>query len=195
MLAIDRRHGREVALKILPLEVADEPTRRHRFELEAGAGGALSHPNIGAVFDVGAEDGISYIVSELVDGESLRGAKFGLRKTLDIAVQIADGLAAAHDARIVHRDLKPDNILLTRDGRAKILDFGLAKVRPERPEQAAAAATGTLALRTEPGVVRGTVGYMSPERVRGLAGDHRSDIFSFGVILRDLLTGQRACRG
>jgi len=191
--ARDTRLGRDVALKILPSEVADDPLRRQRFELEARAVAALSHPNIVAVFDVGTEGGVSYIISELVDGESLRGAKFGLRKTLDIALQIAGGLAAAHDARIVHRDLKPDNILLTRDGRVKILDFGLAKFRAERT--AAADAAETLTVRSEPGTVMGTVGYMSPEQVRGLEADHRSDIFSFGVVLHELLTGQRAFHG
>jgi predicted Ser/Thr protein kinase len=185
--ARDTRLGREVALKILPPDVANDPMRRQRFELEARAVAALNHPNIVAIYDVG--DG--YIVSELVDGEPLRGGKLGLRKTIDIAVQIASGLAAAHDAGIVHRDLKPDNILLTRDGRPKILDFGLAKLQPK----AAAADGETVTVRTEAGVVMGTPGYMSPEQVRGLATDHRSDIFSVGVILYELLAGTRAFHG
>ena len=191
--APDTRLGREVALKILPAEMANDPSRRQRFELEARALATLNHPNIVAVYDVGNENGVFYIVSELVDGESLRGAKFGLRKTIEIAVQIASGLGAAHDAGVVHRDLKPDNILLSRDGRAKILDFGLAKVHAAKPH--AGAVNETLTVRTEPGVVMSTVGYMSPEQVRGLATDHRSDIFSFGVILHELLTGKRAFHG
>ena len=143
--ARDTRLGRDVAVKILPPELANDPSRRQRFDLEARAVAALNHPNIVAIYDVG--DG--YIVTELVDGAPLRGAKFGLRKTLDIAAQIAGGLACAHDAGIVHRDLKPDNILLTRDGRVKILDFGLAKVS----HSAASMATETLTVRTEPGMV------------------------------------------
>jgi len=194
--ARDARLGRDVALKVMPPEVANDASRRQRFELEARAVAALNHPNIVAVYDVGIEAGVAYIVSELVDGESLRGMKLPLRKTLDIAVQIAGGLAAAHDAGIVHRDLKPDNILLTRPGSAnpgqiKILDFGLAKVRAAR----VAAANETVTVATEPGVVMGTVGYMSPEQVRGLDVDHRSDIFSFGVILYELLAGARAFAG
>jgi predicted Ser/Thr protein kinase len=184
--ARDTRLGRDVALKILPEAVAHDPDRRRRFELEARAVAALSHPNIVAVYDVG--DG--YIVSELVDGEPLGGAKLPLRKAVEIAVQITAGLARAHDAGIVHRDLKPDNILLTRDGRVKILDFGLAKVSAAHESQATA--TETLTVHTEPGAIMGTVGYMSPEQVRGAATDHRSDIFSFGVILFELLAGQRA---
>ena len=191
--ARDTRLGREVALKILPAEVAGDALREQRFETEARAVAALNHPNIVALFDVGTEDGISYIVGELVDGEPLRGAKFGLRKTLEIAIQIAGGLAAAHDAGIVHRDLKPDNILLTRDGRVKILDFGLAKVRAAQID--AAAATVTLTGRTEPGMVMGTVGYMSPEQVRGLPVNHRTDIFSFGVVLYEMVTGERPFAG
>jgi dienelactone hydrolase len=191
--ARDTRLGRDVALKILPAELAGDASRRRRFETEARAVAALNHPNIVAVFDVGTEDGISYIVSELVDGEPLRGARFGLRQTLDIAVQIASGLAAAHDAGIVHRDLKPDNILLTRDGRVKILDFGLAKVRAEQID--AAAATETLTAPTEPGAVMGTVGYMSPEQVRGLPVDQRADLFSFGVVLYEMVTGERPFTG
>jgi eukaryotic-like serine/threonine-protein kinase len=182
--AHDTRLGRDVALKILPPELAGDPSRRARFEKEARAVAALNHPNIVAVYDVGE----GYMVSELVNGETLRGAKFGLRKTLDIAAQIANGLAAAHAAGIVHRDLKPDNVLLTKDGRAKILDFGLAR----RRDPQATAADETLAERTEPGVVMGTAGYMSPEQVRGLEADHRSDIFSFGVMLHEMLSGQRA---
>ncbi len=181
--AHDTRLARDVALKILPPEVAGDPSRRARFEREARAVAALSHPNIVAVYDVGE----GYMVSELVEGETLRGAKFGLRKTLDIAGQIASGVAAAHAAGIVHRDLKPDNVLLTKDGRAKILDFGLAR----RRDPHAAAADETLAEHTEPGMVMGTTGYMSPEQVRGLEADHRSDIFSFGVMLHEMLSGQR----
>ena len=185
--ARDTRLGRDVALKILPADVANDPIRRQRFELEARAVAALNHPNIVAIYDVG--DG--YIVSELVDGEPLRSGKFPVRKTIEIAVQIAGGLAAAHEAGIVHRDLKPDNILLTRDGRPKILDFGLAKLQAK----AAAADGATVTVRTEAGVVVGTPGYMSPEQVRGLATDHRSDVFSVGVILYELLGGRRAFHG
>src|SRR5487761_2126207 len=183
--ARDPRLARAVALKILRGEVASDPARRARFEREARAVAALNHPNIVAIYDVG--DG--YIVSELVDGEPLRGGKLGLRKTLEVAVQIANGLAAAHDAGIVHRDLKPDNILLTRDGRPKILGFGLAKVEPTSADDE------TVTVRTEAGVVMGTPGYMSPEQVRGAPTDHRSDIFSFGTILYELLSGCRAFKG
>jgi serine/threonine protein kinase len=184
--ARDTRLGREVALKILPAEVSNDPVRRRRFELEARAVAALNHPNIIAIYDVGE----GYIVSELVDGEPLHGG-LGLRKTIDIAAQIASGLAASHDAGIVHRDLKPDNILLTRDHRPKILDFGLAKIQASRP----APDDETVSVRTETGMVMGTPGYMSPEQVRGLPADHRSDIFSFGVILYELLSGRRAFQG
>ena len=186
--ARDTRLNRDVALKILPAEVSEDPPRRQRFEMEARAVAALNHPNIVAVYDIGAESGTSYIISELVDGEPLGVAKFGLRKTLDIASQIAAGLACAYEAGIVHRDLKPDNILLSRDGRPKIIDFGLAKaVRPT-----VAVSNDTLTMRTEPGVVMGTAAYMSPEQVRGAEADHRSDIFSFGLILYELLSGKRA---
>jgi hypothetical protein len=187
--ARDTRLGREVALKILPEDVAHDTARRHRFELEARAVAALSHPNIVAVYDVG--DG--YMVGELVEGASLRGQKFGARKSVEVAIQIADGLAAAHAAGITHRDLKPDNVLLARDGRAKILDFGLAKMTA--PRAAAAAAAETVTVASEPGVVMGTVGYMSPEQVRGQEANPRSDIFSFGLILYELLTGRRAFAG
>ncbi len=185
--ARDSRLGREVALKILPSDVANDPSRRQRFELEARAVAALNHPNIVAVYDVGD----NYIVSELIQGETLRGASFGLRKTLDVAAQIADGLAAAHECGIVHRDLKPENILVTRKGRVKILDFGIAKLT----SVPAPATTETQTVRTEPGMVMGTAGYMSPEQVRGLEADHRSDIFSFGLILHELLSGKRAFHG
>src|SRR5580700_5793531 len=150
--ARDTRLGRDVALKILPAELANDTARRQRFELEARAVAALNHPNIVAVYDVGP----GYIVSELVDGEPLHGGELGPRKTIEIATQIASGLAAAHDAGIVHRDLKPDNILLTKDGRPKILDFGLAKMQPTR----VAAEGETVTVRTEAGVVMGTPGYM-----------------------------------
>jgi Tol biopolymer transport system component/predicted Ser/Thr protein kinase len=179
--ARDTRLGRDVALKLLP-----DPANRDRFEQEAKAVAALNHPNIMAVFDVGE----NYFVSELVDGESLRKMEpLPLRKATDIAAQIADGLAAAHAAGIVHRDLKPENIMVTRDGRAKILDFGLARVvAPQSDDPDATQAIS----RTDPGAVMGTVGYMSPEQVRGKPADHRSDIFSFGLVLYEMLGGKRA---
>jgi len=186
--ARDSRLGRDVALKILPAEVAQDPVRRARFEQEARAVAALNHPNIVAVYDVGE----GYFVSELVDGKSLRGAKFSQRKTLDIAAQVASGLAAAHAAGIVHRDVKPANILVTRDGRAKILDFGLARIRSTK---AVSALDQTVTAHTEPGTFIGTVSYMSPEQVRGLDVDHRSDIFSFGVMLHGMLGGMRPFHG
>jgi len=192
--ARDTRLGRSVALKILPPELANDPNRRQRFEAEARAVGQLNHPNIVAVYDVGQQDGLGYMVSELVDGESLRAlinrGPLPLRKLVDLGAQIADGLAAAHGSGIIHRDLKPENIMLTRDGRAKILDFGLAKqtVKPTGEETTATALS-------EPGVVMGTVGYMSPEQVRGQPVDPRSDIFSFGCILYELATGKRAFQG
>ncbi len=184
--ARDTRLNREVALKILPPEMAGDPTRRQRFELEGRALAALNHPNIVAVYDVGE----NYFVSELVEGRPLCAGNPGLRNIIPIAIQIANGLAAAHEAGIVHRDLKPQNIFLTHDGRPKILDFGLAKLHEAR-----GAADSTATMRTQPGMVMGTPGYMSPEQVRGLPADQRSDIFSFGVILSELLSGRRTFEG
>ena len=179
--ARDSRLGRDVALKILP-----DPSYRTRFEQEARAIAALNHPNILSVYDVGE----NYFVPELVDGDSLRNVpQMTVRKVVEIAAQIADGLAAAHAAGIVHRDLKPENVMITRDGRAKILDFGLAKL--EEPKESDPDAT-QLMHKTQPGVVMGTVGYMSPEQVRGKAADYRSDIFSFGLVLYEMLAGKRA---
>jgi dipeptidyl aminopeptidase/acylaminoacyl peptidase len=187
--ARDARLGRDVALKVLPAEVATDPIRRQRFEREARAVASLNHPNVLAIYDVGTQDGIFYMVTELVDGESLRGIKLSMRRILDCAVQIATGLAAAHSADIVHRDLKPENILIARDGRVKILDFGLAK---RVPGQSGSADTQTMPISTDPGIVMGTVGYMAPEQVRGQEADYRSDIFSFGLVLYELLGGRRA---
>ena len=190
--ARDMRLKREVAVKVLPQEFVTDPARRQRFEFEARTVATLNHPNIIAIYDLGMEDSTPFIVTELIDGEPLRAGVFALRKSLDCAVQIANGLSAAHDAGVVHRDLKPENILLTRDGHIKILDFGLARMSASRT---AAVAAETLTIHTEPGVVMGTVGYMSPEQVRGKEADHRSDIFSFGVILYELLSGGRAFQG
>ncbi len=193
--ARDPRLKRDVALKILSPVLAYDPTRRQRFEQEARAVAALNHSNIVAIYDIGSEGSILYIVTELVDGEPLGATKLNLRRTLDCAVQIATGLAAAHAALITHRDLKPANILMTRDGRIKILDFGLAKVSSPASSDALDGITKTIGVNTDPGVVMGTVGYMSPEQVKGITADHRSDIFSFGVILYELLSGRRAFHG
>ena len=192
--ARDTRLGRSVALKVLPPDLANDPSRRQRFEAEARAVGQLNHPNIVAVYDVGRHDGLGYMVSELVDGESLRAlisrGPVPPRRLVDLGAQIADGLAAAHGSGIIHRDLKPENIMVTRDGRAKILDFGLAKQIVKSNDDAT-----TATALSEPGVVMGTVGYMSPEQVRSLPVDARSDIFSFGCILHELATGNRAFQG
>ncbi len=213
--ARDPRLGRDVAIKVLPSSLSADPDRLRRFEQEARAAGALNHPSITAVFDIGTHEGSLYVVSELLEGETLRGrlaaGPLAPRKAADFAAQIARGLAAAHEKGIVHRDLKPENLFVTRDSRVKILDFGLAVWRPldaAGREQAAAAqhpmagndltalstAIGSPNL-TEPGVVLGTVGYMSPEQVRGQVVDTRSDIFSFGAVLYEMLTGRRAFRG
>jgi len=179
--ARDTRLGRDVALKLLP-----DPANRERFEQEARAVAALNHPNIMAVFDVGDD----YFVGELIDGKSLRRLDpMPLRRVIEVAAQIADGLAAAHAAGIVHRDLKPENIMLTGDGRVKILDFGLARILEAAPQDPDATET---IRKTNPGTVVGTAGYMSPEQVRGRAVDHRSDIFNFGLVLYEMIAGKRA---
>jgi serine/threonine protein kinase len=196
--AKDPRLGREVAVKVLPASFSKDPDRLRRFEQEARAAGILNHPNITAVYDIGTVEGSAYVVSELLEGETLRsrlaGGALVLRKALDYARQIAAGLAAAHEKGIVHRDLKPENLFVTRDGRVKILDFGLAKLT--QPEDAGPQTNlPTETAGTEPGVVLGTLGYMSPEQVRGKPADARSDIFSFGAILYEMLSGKRAFHG
>jgi len=196
--ARDARLSREVAIKVLPASVSKDPDRLRRFEQEAKAAGVLNHPNITAVYDIGRHEGAPYVVEELLEGETLRSALSGAlspRKVVDYAVQIAHGLAAAHEKGIVHRDLKPENLFVTRDGRVKILDFGLAKLTRPETEGVALTEIPTATAGTEPGVVLGTLGYISPEQVRGLPADARSDIFSFGAILYEMLSGRRAFRG
>jgi Tol biopolymer transport system component len=197
--ARDTRLHRDVAVKVLPPSVAANPDRLRRFAQEARAVAALNHPNILALYDVGEESGLHFIVSELLEGETLRdklgGGPLPARRAIDIALQIARGLAAAHDKGIVHRDLKPENVFVTKDARVKILDFGLAKpIEGGAPVGAAATMMPTVAGGTEPGLVLGTVGYMSPEQVRGGPVDHRTDIFSFGAVLYELVSGRRAFR-
>ena len=191
--ARDTRLERDVAVKILPTQIAQDPNRRARFEREARAVAALTHPNILAIHDVGTHDGTPYLVTELLEGETLRqrlgeGA-LTPRKAVEIGVQIASGLAAAHEKGIVHRDLKPENVFVTRDGRVKVLDFGLAA---QITANAGDTDSPTMAAGTEPGVILGTVGYMSPEQVRGTKVDHRTDIFALGAVLFEMLTGRRA---
>jgi eukaryotic-like serine/threonine-protein kinase len=191
--AHDERIGRDVAIKVLPPEFAADRERLRRFEHEARAAGALDHPNILAVHDVGTFDGLPYMVTELLEGETLRGrmnAGLTTRKAVELAIQLARGLAAAHEKGIVHRDLKPANAFVTNDGHVKILDFGLARVvRPEvKPDPYGT--TATSASSTEAGAVMGTMGYMSPEQLRGQAADARSDIFAFGCVLYEMLSGR-----
>ncbi len=194
--ARDDRLGRDVAIKVLPPRFAEQPDRVRRFEREARLIGALNHPNILAVYDVGTHQGTAYLVSELLDGETLRkrlaAGALPSRKAVAYAIQTSRGLAAAHGKGISHRDLKPENLFVTRDGLVKILDFGLAKAAeaPVAGETAATAAEGT-----EPGVVLGTAGYMAPEQVRGQPADHRSDVFSLGAVLYEMLSGRRAFPG
>jgi len=210
--AKDTRLGRDVAIKILPASFAEDPDRRARFEREAQAIAALSHPNVVAIFDTGMHDRQAYVVMELLTGQTLRERLAGgprqsgaaaegipsaglrntpssglaLRKAVDTAIQIARGLGAAHAKGIVHRDLKPENVFLVDDGQVKILDFGLARQFGARDTEA------TRTVATEPGVVMGTIGYMAPEQVRGLATDARTDVFAFGAVLYEMLSGSRA---
>src|SRR5881296_3227294 len=190
--ARDTRLDREVAIKVLPEHLAKDPQALARFEREAKAVAALSHPNILALYDVGAHQGVSYAVTELLEGETLRTrlaqSPIPWRKVVEIGTAVAEGLAAAHSKGIIHRDLKPENIFLTSDGRVKILDFGLARWKP-KPSAPADAAAST---ETEAGTVMGTVGYMSPEQIRGIAADAPSDIFSLGCVLYEMVTGRRA---
>ncbi|MBK7394179.1 MAG: protein kinase [Chloracidobacterium sp.] len=196
--AHDSRLDREVAIKVLPSDLSKDDDRLRRFEQEAKATSALNHPNILTVFDIGEHDGSPFIVAELLEGEELRQrldeGPIPLRKVTEYAQQIVSGLSAAHEKGIVHRDLKPENLFITKDERVKILDFGLAKL--SEPPASAGGQTGnedaTRKALTNPGVVMGTVGYMSPEQVRGSLTDHRSDIFSFGLILYEMITGRRA---
>ena len=196
--ARDPKINRDVAIKVLPADFAANGERVERLEREAQAAGSLNHPNILGIYDIDSQDGTYFVVSELLVGEELRDrlsdGPIPLRKTIDYAQQIVSGLAAAHERGIIHRDLKPENIFITKDDRVKILDFGLAKLR-EAPTDLHGSEDATKRALTDPGVVMGTVGYMSPEQVRGHASDQRSDIFSFGVILYEMLTGRRAFGG
>jgi WD40 repeat protein len=195
--ARDSRLKRDVAVKVLPAALSQDADRLRRFEQEALATAALNHPNILAVFDIGTSDGSPYVVSELLEGETLRerlrSGALPTRRALDYALQTASGMASAHSKGILHRDLKPENLFITKDGRLKILDFGLAKLTQTEPSEQTSLATATLG--TEAGLVLGTAGYMSPEQVRGQALDARSDIFGFGAILYEMLSGKRAFHG
>jgi Tol biopolymer transport system component len=198
--AKDPRLSREVAIKVLPASFSADADRLRRFEQEAKAAGVLNHPNVTIVYDIGtnASDGAPYVVQELLEGETLRavlaGGRLSPRKAIDYSIQIVHGLAAAHEKGIVHRDLKPENIFVTNDGRVKILDFGLAKLT-HTEERGQVTSLPTATQGTEPGVIMGTLGYMSPEQVRGKPADGRSDIFSFGAILYEMLAGKRAFHG
>jgi eukaryotic-like serine/threonine-protein kinase len=196
--ARDSRLQRDVAIKVLPAGFAADPDRLRRFELEARAAGQLNHTNILAIYDIGAHEGTPYVVSELLEGETLRArlaaSELPQRRAIEYGIQIAHGLAIAHDHGIVHRDLKPENIFVTNDGRIKILDFGLAKLI--RPDGAALKEYDSLAgTMTASGVILGTAGYMAPEQVRGANTDARSDIFALGAILYEMLSGKRAFHG
>jgi len=197
----DTELNRDVAVKVLPADVSEDADRLSRFKQEAQALARLNHPNILSILDVGSHEGSFYVVSELLAGETLSQRResdsLPVRKVLDFAVQILRGLAAAHEKGIVHRDLKPDNLFITKDGHVKILDFGLAKLVTFGELSATNSEAPTIRPRTAPGIVMGTILYMSPEQVRGRHDqiDHRSDIFSFGLVFYEMLTGKRALDG
>ncbi len=197
--ARDTRLHREVAIKVLPASFSQDVGRLRRFEQEARAASALNHPGILTIYDFGEHEGSPYLVAELLEGETLRerlaGDRLPVRKVLDYGAQIARGLAAAHEKGIVHRDLKPENLFVTKDGRIKILDFGLAKLTHPEARGVPVTLAPTQTEPTTPGVAMGTAGYMSPEQVRGIAADSRSDLFSFGAVLYEMLTGERGFRG
>src|SRR5437763_2269286 len=190
-LAHDAQLDRPVALKLLPSDVTQDADRLRRFQQEARATSALNHPNILTIYEIGEADGTYFIATEFIDGTTLRDQmareRMKIDEILDVSIQVASALAAAHEAGIIHRDIKPENIMLRRDGYVKVLDFGLAKLTEQR------ASTGPHALTladTGPGIVIGTVIYMSPEQARGLKVDARTDIFSFGVVLYEMLAGR-----
>jgi eukaryotic-like serine/threonine-protein kinase len=195
--ARDIRLGRLVAIKVLPAHVSSDASRLKRFEQEAQSAAALNHPNILAVYQLGTYQGAPYLVSELLEGDTLREqlkqGPLPQERALDYAQQIADGLSAAHERGIIHRDLKPENLFVTEDNRVKILDFGLAKLA--EGDGSSAETVATLGLQTHPGMIAGTVGYMSPEQVRGEKLDTRTDLFSFGVVLYEMVTGKRPFEG
>ena len=196
--AHDPRLGRHVAIKVVPRAFSTDVDRLRRFEQEARAAAALNHPNVVAVHDLGTHDGQPYIVSEFLEGQTLRrvgsAGAIPTQKILEYAIQLCRGLTAAHDAGIVHRDLKPENLFITQDGRLKILDFGLAKLT-EGQRLDGGPAAGAATLMTTPNAVLGTVGYMSPEQITGRPVDHRSDVFSVGAVLYELCSGHRAFPG
>lgn len=197
--ARDSRLGRDVALKILPAAFSTDPDRVRRFEQEGRAAAALNHPNIVVLYDAGLQDGVYYVATELLEGETLRQriaeGTLPIRKAIEYGVQIARGLAAAHAKGITHRDLKPENLFITKDGVVKILDFGLAKQSGPKPVNVSPTELPTEAMETDPGKVMGTAAYMAPEQVRGQVADARSDIFSLGVVLYEMVSGRRAFTG
>jgi serine/threonine protein kinase len=197
--ARDVKLNRDVAVKVLPSTYSADSGRLRRFEQEAQAAGALNHPNVLAVYDVGIHEGAPYVVSELLEGETLRAilnqGPLAQRRAIYYATMIAHGLSAAHEKGIIHRDLKPENLFVTADERVKILDFGLAKLIPPGGNNLGQTDVATLKAQTSAGTVMGTAGYMSPEQVRGLSIDQRSDIFSFGAVLYEALSGRRAFHG
>src|SRR5688572_21422064 len=197
-LAEDKRLGRKVALKLLPSTFTTNTDRLRRFEQEARAASALNHPNIITIYEIREAAGSHIIATEFVEGETLRlrlnRSPFTLAETLNIAIQIADALSAAHKAGIIHRDIKPENIMLRPDGYVKVLDFGLAKLS-EEASPAVAAEAPTIQVRTGSGIVIGTAGYMSPEQARGLGVDHRSDIFSLGAVIYEMLARRKPFEG
>src|SRR5262249_55595683 len=198
-LTQDERLGRKVALKFLPERLMADKTQLSRFKSEARSASALNHPNILTVYEIGAEGNRHFIATEFIEGITLRAAlargRMSVPESLDVALQVASALAAAHETGIVHRDIKPENIMLRRDGYVKVLDFGIAKLSEKQPQAADQEAGTTTVLQTHPGLLIGTVHYMSPEQIRGQPTDARSDIWSLGVVLYEMLSGVPPFRG
>src|SRR6266403_4011761 len=198
-LARDERLGRKVALKLLPDSLTTDETQLNRFKNEARSASALNHPNILTVYEIGAEGNRQFIATEFIEGVTLRASlvsgRMSAHRALEVAVQVASALAAAHDAGVVHRDIKPENIMLRPDGYAKVLDFGIAKLTEQRPASDHYELGGPAVLQTQPGLVLGTGHYMSPEQVRGQTVDARSDIWSLGVVIYEMIAGIPPFRG
>jgi serine/threonine protein kinase len=194
--ALDTNLNREVALKVLPAELVADPEWKRRFVQEAQAAAGLTHPHIASVYEIGDWHGVAFITMELIDGcrlsDMLQGKPLPMPEVLELVAEVADGLARAHERNVVHRDIKPANIMVTAEGRAKIIDFGLAKLVEPVGEDSRGLTT---ALNTAPGIVVGTTPYMSPEQARGIAIDHRTDIFSLGVVLFEMIAGHRPFAG